>query len=216
MQQIVFNGHYLMYFDTAVAGYWRAGLALPRAPWQRCRATSTCARPRWSTTARRATTTCWSRHALRAHRQLVDGAAGGGVPRRRAAGAAASWSMSLPTRPRRPASPCRRPARPVVHAFEAGAPMVTVQVGDWADAGPRSRAPSARRCSSTSRRFRPSWSGTRRRPLRACGGPQPPGHGRWPPAACWRTSARRGQDRPHGGAGQPCAAAASAARCWMR
>ncbi|MES2957841.1 MAG: YbgC/FadM family acyl-CoA thioesterase [Pseudomonadota bacterium] len=28
MQQIVFNGHYLMYIDTAVAGYWRA-LALP-------------------------------------------------------------------------------------------------------------------------------------------------------------------------------------------
>ncbi len=29
-QQIVFNGHYLMYFDTAVAGYWRA-LATPYA-----------------------------------------------------------------------------------------------------------------------------------------------------------------------------------------
>jgi YbgC/YbaW family acyl-CoA thioester hydrolase len=28
MQKIVFNGHYLMYFDTAVGGYWRA-LALP-------------------------------------------------------------------------------------------------------------------------------------------------------------------------------------------
>jgi YbgC/YbaW family acyl-CoA thioester hydrolase len=28
LQQIVFNGHYLMYFDAAVAGYWRA-LALP-------------------------------------------------------------------------------------------------------------------------------------------------------------------------------------------
>jgi YbgC/YbaW family acyl-CoA thioester hydrolase len=28
MQKIVFNGHYLMYFDTAVAEYWRA-LALP-------------------------------------------------------------------------------------------------------------------------------------------------------------------------------------------
>ncbi|WP_280150322.1 YbgC/FadM family acyl-CoA thioesterase [Piscinibacter sp. XHJ-5] len=27
-QKIVFNGHYLMYFDTAVTGYWRA-LALP-------------------------------------------------------------------------------------------------------------------------------------------------------------------------------------------
>ena len=30
MQGIVFNGHYLMYFDTAVADYWRA-LALPYA-----------------------------------------------------------------------------------------------------------------------------------------------------------------------------------------
>jgi YbgC/YbaW family acyl-CoA thioester hydrolase len=29
-QQIVFNGHYLMYLDTAMAGYWRA-LALPYA-----------------------------------------------------------------------------------------------------------------------------------------------------------------------------------------
>jgi YbgC/YbaW family acyl-CoA thioester hydrolase len=28
MQKIVFNGHYLMYIDTAVAGYWRA-LAMP-------------------------------------------------------------------------------------------------------------------------------------------------------------------------------------------
>src|SRR5437763_11396418 len=27
-QQIVFNGDYLMYFDTAIAGYWRA-LAMP-------------------------------------------------------------------------------------------------------------------------------------------------------------------------------------------
>jgi YbgC/YbaW family acyl-CoA thioester hydrolase len=30
-QKIVFNGHYLMYFDTAVAGYWRA-LAAPYGP----------------------------------------------------------------------------------------------------------------------------------------------------------------------------------------
>ena len=28
LQKIVFNGHYLMYFDTAVAGWWRA-LAMP-------------------------------------------------------------------------------------------------------------------------------------------------------------------------------------------
>src|SRR6476659_6459190 len=29
-QKIVFNAHYLMYFDTAIAGYWRA-LAMPYA-----------------------------------------------------------------------------------------------------------------------------------------------------------------------------------------
>jgi len=29
-QKIVFNGHYLMYFDTAIAGYWRA-MAMPYA-----------------------------------------------------------------------------------------------------------------------------------------------------------------------------------------
>lgn len=29
-QRIVFNGHYLMYFDTAIAGYWRA-MAMPYA-----------------------------------------------------------------------------------------------------------------------------------------------------------------------------------------
>ena len=33
-QQIVFNGHYLTYFDTAVGGYWRA-LALPYADTMR-------------------------------------------------------------------------------------------------------------------------------------------------------------------------------------
>ena len=30
MQKIVFNGHYLMYFDTAVTEYWRQ-LAMPYA-----------------------------------------------------------------------------------------------------------------------------------------------------------------------------------------
>jgi YbgC/YbaW family acyl-CoA thioester hydrolase len=30
MQKIVFNGHYLMYIDTAMSDYWRA-LALPYA-----------------------------------------------------------------------------------------------------------------------------------------------------------------------------------------
>jgi len=45
MQSIVFNAHYLMYFDTAVAGYWRALAICTRAR-----------RPS-STRRRRATTT---------------------------------------------------------------------------------------------------------------------------------------------------------------
>jgi len=35
MQQIVFNGHYLTYFDNAVAGYWRA-MALPYTQTMAC------------------------------------------------------------------------------------------------------------------------------------------------------------------------------------
>jgi YbgC/YbaW family acyl-CoA thioester hydrolase len=31
LQKVVFNGHYLMYFDNAMAGYWRAA-AMPYAP----------------------------------------------------------------------------------------------------------------------------------------------------------------------------------------
>ena len=37
MQKIVFNAHYLMYVDTAVADYWRALAMLPMVkppPWK--------------------------------------------------------------------------------------------------------------------------------------------------------------------------------------
>ena len=57
-QQIVFNGHYLTYFDTAVGGYWRA-LALPYAPtMQALGAISSSASRRSNTSARPITTSC--------------------------------------------------------------------------------------------------------------------------------------------------------------
>jgi hypothetical protein len=57
MQKIVFNGHYLMYFDTAVTDYWR-NLAMPYADTMHqlgaiCSskrpASSTTRVPRWTT-----------------------------------------------------------------------------------------------------------------------------------------------------------------------
>jgi hypothetical protein len=56
MQKIVFNGHYLMYFDTAMADYWRA-LALPyEATMQALAAICMSRKPAWNTTPQRVMT----------------------------------------------------------------------------------------------------------------------------------------------------------------
>ena len=87
MQKIVFNGHYLMYFDTAVAGYWRA-LALPYH--------ETMEMLQGDLYVRRATVEYEGSARYddqlqvglrRAHRQLVGGLRRGRVPHRRAPGA---------------------------------------------------------------------------------------------------------------------------------
>jgi acetyl esterase/lipase len=139
MQKIVFNGHYLMYFDTAVAGYWRA-LALPyQARCSCCRATCTCARPRWSTTARRVRRPAGGRHALRAHRQLVDRVRGGAMFR----GDQLLVSGELVYVFADPATQTSRPVpddlRDVFNGFEAGKPMVHVRVGTWDELGAKAQ-----------------------------------------------------------------------------
>ena len=114
-QKIVFNAHYLMYFDTAVAGYWRA-LALPYAEIDGAsrrrplRAQGDARVSRLGALRRRAR----HRHPLRAHRQLVAAVLGRGVPRRGTARSAASWSTCSPIRRRRPRSPVPQELRDVL------------------------------------------------------------------------------------------------------
>lgn len=136
MQKIVFNGHYLMYFDTAVAGYWRA-MALP-----------------YQTTmdylggdlyVRKATL---EYHASAHYDDLLD------VGIR--TGRIGNSSMVLECGAFRgdellvggelvyvfadPATQTSKPVpqelRDVLQAFEAGKPMVEVRVGSWDELGP--------------------------------------------------------------------------------
>ncbi len=134
-QQIVFNGHYLMYFDTAISGWWR-GMALPYA--------ATMAALQGDFFVRKSNL---EYHASARLDDLIDV----GVRLARFGNS----SMLLQCAVFRgdqllvegelvyvfadPASQTSRPVpqafRDVVLAFEAGEPMVSVQVGDWATLG---------------------------------------------------------------------------------
>jgi YbgC/YbaW family acyl-CoA thioester hydrolase len=144
MQKIVFNGHYLMYFDTAVAGYWRA-LALPYAGDDGALQGDLYVRKATSSTTASARYDDQLEVGVRCARignssMLLQGA----VFRGDRCWSAASWSMSSPTRPPRPASRCRRPARGAAGLRGRCKPMVDVQVGGWDHARPRSeRHPQA-------------------------------------------------------------------------
>ena len=140
MQQIVFNGHYLMYFDTAVAGYWRA-LALPyQATMQALggdlyvrKATLDyegsarydelleigirCARIGNSSMLLQAA-------VFRGERRLVHGDL--------------VYVFADPAN--QTAQPVPQALREAFTAFEAGESMVTVRSGDWATLGTEARA----------------------------------------------------------------------------
>jgi YbgC/YbaW family acyl-CoA thioester hydrolase len=140
MQKIVFNGHYLMYFDTAVAGYWRA-LAMPYHEtmellqgdlYVRKATLEYLGSARYDDQLR-------GRHALRAHRQLVDGVHGG-VFRGERCWCAASWSMSSPTRPRRPAARCRRRCARCCWASRPASRWSTCSVGTGTTLGREAQA----------------------------------------------------------------------------
>lgn len=134
-QGIVFNGHYLMYCDTAISGWWRA-MALPYAPTMAALGGEFYVRK-----------SSLDYHASAKLDDLIDV----GV---RAARFGNS-SMLLDCAVFRgdallvqgelvyvfadPATQTSKPVpqafRDVVHAFQAGEAMTTVQVGDWAMLG---------------------------------------------------------------------------------
>jgi YbgC/YbaW family acyl-CoA thioester hydrolase len=140
MQKIVFNGHYLMYFDTAIAGYWRA-MAIPyEATMQHlqgdlyvrkatleylgsaryddvCEVGLRCARVGNSSIA--FTAALFRGEDLLVHGEIVYVFAD----------PATQTSRPVPTA-----------LRDLLADFEAGQPMVQVTTGPWADLGAEARA----------------------------------------------------------------------------
>jgi YbgC/YbaW family acyl-CoA thioester hydrolase len=140
MQHIVFNGHYLMYFDTAVAGYWRA-LALPYH--------DTMAALDGDLYVRKATV---EYEGSARYDDLLDV----GLRCARVGRSSMLLQAAVFRGPQRlvhgelvyvfadPATQTARavPAalRHVVQGFEAGEPMIDVRAGDWATLGDAARA----------------------------------------------------------------------------
>jgi YbgC/YbaW family acyl-CoA thioester hydrolase len=140
MQKIVFNAHYLMYFDTAVAGYWRS-LALPYQDTMHplggdmfvrkatveyegsarydddCRVGIRCARIGNSSMS-------FAAALFRGEQRLVHGELLYVY-----ANAATQKSQAVPA-----------PIRAAFEAFEAGQPMWQVRTGSWAELGQQARA----------------------------------------------------------------------------
>jgi YbgC/YbaW family acyl-CoA thioester hydrolase len=131
-QQVVFNGHYLMYFDTAVAGYWRA-LALPYAQTLESldgdlhvrKATLQYLGPARYDEALEVGIRCarigsssmqWQAAVFRDGRCLVEGEL-------------VYVFVDARTRKSRPVP---EPVRALLEAYEAGAPVVELRSGSWA------------------------------------------------------------------------------------
>lgn len=139
LQQVVFNGHYLMYFDTAVADYWRA-LALPYH--------ETMAQLDGDLYVRKATVEYEA--SARFDDQLEIG-----VRCERVGNSSITFTCAVFRAEELlvggeliyvfvdPASRTSRPVpqalRETLLAYEAGAPMLDVQVGSWAELGERAQ-----------------------------------------------------------------------------
>ena len=137
MQNIVFNGHYLMYFDTAVAGYWRA-MALPYA--------DTMAYLGGDLFVRKAS--CEYEASARYDDLLDVGirtqrignsslVVAGGVFRGDELLVSGELVYVWADPKTQTSQPVPQQLRDVLQAFEAGKPMVEVQVGRWSELGDR-------------------------------------------------------------------------------
>jgi len=139
-QKIVFNGHYLMYFDTAVAGYWRA-LALPYA--------QTMERLDGDLFVRKATVEyagsaryddvldVGMRCARIGNSSILFSAAVFRQDQLLVTGELVYVFADPRTQTAKPVPPA---LREVLLGFEAGEPMLELRVGDWAALGAQAQA----------------------------------------------------------------------------
>ncbi len=140
MQGIVFNGHYLMYFDTAVADYWRA-MALPYTESMRTFG--------GDLYVRKATL---DYHASARYDDVLDigircarvGTTSlllaGAVFRQDELLAAGELVYVFADPAMQKTKPLPQPLREVLQAFEDGAPMLSVRTGNWDELGADARA----------------------------------------------------------------------------
>ena len=135
MQKIVFNGHYLMYFDTAVAGYWRS-MALPY--------TQTMEYLNGDLFVRKSTL---EYHASARYDDVLDiGMRCGRIGNSSILFQAAAFRAEellvsgelvyvFADPHAQTSKPVPQELRDVLQGFEAGKPMVNVRVGGWAELG---------------------------------------------------------------------------------
>jgi YbgC/YbaW family acyl-CoA thioester hydrolase len=139
LQKIVFNGHYLMYFDTAVAGYWRA-LAMPYH--------ETMEHLQGDLYVRKATLEYLA--SARYDEQLETGIRCSRIGNSSMVFTAAVFRAQqclvhgellyvFADPATQTSKPVPQPLREVLQGFEAGQPMLRVELGDWAALGPAAR-----------------------------------------------------------------------------
>jgi len=138
-QNIVFNGHYMMYLDTAVAGYWRA-LAMPYA--------QAMAQLGGDIYVRKATL---EYHASARYEDMLDvgmrcGRVGtssmvfsGAVFRQDTLLVSGELVYVFADPATQTSKPVPPQLRALFEAYEAGEPMVEVRVGRWAELGDAAR-----------------------------------------------------------------------------
>ena len=139
-QKIVFNGHYLMYFDTAVAGYWRA-LALPYAQTMKALGGDLFVRKatvEYLSSARYDDVLDVGMRCTRVGNSSILFT--GAVFRQDQLLVSGELVYVFADPHTQTAQPVPAALREVFNAFEAGEPMLDVRVADWATLGTPAQA----------------------------------------------------------------------------
>ncbi len=139
-QKIVFNGHYLMYFDTAIAGYWRA-LAMPYAQTMEYLGGDLFVRKATLEFEGSARYDDMLDIGIRCSRTGTSSILFTGSVFRGDEGLVSCELVYVFADPHAQTSkPVPQELRDVLQSFEAGKPMVDVRVGSWNDLGRDAKA----------------------------------------------------------------------------